>query len=65
MGYPRSPSANYRPRSLAKQEDNALGSVRRSVRPPVCLFVLSRLNKSNDRSKVFVCVSVIRGKYGK
>ena len=30
--------------ALAKQGDNALGSIRLSVRPSVCLFTLSYLN---------------------
>ncbi len=52
----------YRPRS---EGDNALGS----VRPSVCLFVLSWLNcltyKSHYQFKVFVCVSVISGRMRK
>ncbi len=52
-------SHDYRPRS---EGDNALGSVRLSVR----LCALSRLNrltynKSHYQFKVFVCVSVISG----
>ena len=49
--------------SLAKQGDNALGS----VRPSMCLSELSGLpsaeksDKSYCQSRVFVCVSVIRG----
>ncbi len=49
------------PRSLS-----ALGSVRvsvsPSVSPSVCLFALSRLNSLIYRFKVFVCVSLIRGR---
>ncbi len=45
----------YRPRS---EGDNALGSVRPSIRPSVCLSVrlcaLSRLNKSHCQFKVYV-----------
>ena len=54
----------YRPRS---EGNNALGSVRLSVRPSVRLFVCdlmaaAKSNKSHYQSKVFVCVFVIRGR---
>ena len=56
---------SYRPRSLAKQGDNALGSVRLSVRPSVCPSVClsvcaltqKRAKKSHYQSMEFVCVS--------
>ncbi len=55
---------NYRPRSLAKQGDNVLGSVRPSVRPAVDIRGLALLsaamsNNHHYQSKVIVCVSVI------
>ncbi len=46
---------NYRPCSIVKQGDNALGIVPPFVCPPVC----SNEQKSHYQSKVFVCVSVI------
>ncbi len=49
--------------ALAKQGDNALGSirpsVRLSVRPFVCLLACQH---SHYQSKVFVCVSIIMGR---
>ncbi len=44
----------FRPCSLAKQGDNALGSVRQRSRP---CRVQQRAKKSHYQSKVFVCVS--------
>ncbi len=59
------PVYDYRPRS---EGDNALGSVRPSVRPSVCPSVrlsvcalTAKSIRSDYQSKVFVCVSVIRG----
>ncbi len=47
----------YQLRSLARQGDNAFGSVRPSVRLDVCLCVCNQ--RVYDQSKVFVWVSVI------
>ena len=49
----------YRPRS---EGDKALGSVRPSVRPFVCALTAKSI-RSHYQSKVFVCVSSIRGAY--
>ncbi len=50
---------------LAKQGDNALGSIHLSVRLSVCPLPLSHLNRLTHnhyyQSKVIVCVSVISG----
>ncbi len=54
---------NYR---LQRDGDNALGSIRPSVRPSVCLSVLSRPKgiRSHYQSKAFVCVSVLQSAVG-
>ncbi len=53
----------YQPHSLAKQGDNALGSVRPSVclsvRLFVCVLVLSKCKRGHYQPYSFVCVSVI------
>ncbi len=57
----------YRPRSLAKQGDNALGCVRASICLSLCVlcpFILKfKFEEKNDhyQSEELVCVSVIRG----
>ena len=47
----------YRPHSLVKQGDNALGSIRLSVCPSPLCRVQQRAKKSHYQTMVFVCVS--------